>query len=1133
MKIKTILLVLMAVITVLPLHSEYKQAVGTNSTGGYPVAYTIYIPGEKVDNGWTAARIIKVPYLEPEDYQKNVIYVKTKTKIGIDGKTNSIYSSTLMTDLNDLGIKGVRTPFVRNEGDISLAPEPYGVDRILEIRYESDVDPYDVCRRLIENPEVEYAVPVFKRYATYTPNDPSIGKQWWINNMKLKDAWDITMGSEDIVIAIVDSGTDWKHVDLNSNIWVNPKEIPDNNIDDDGNGKIDDVRGWDFVGNISMSEIGQGRWKEDNDPRNTGTSSNNTHGTHVGGCASASTDNNKGIAGTGFKTKIMPVKCATDQNIRGIYRGYEGITYAANLGADIINCSWSGPGYSPAEQDVINNAVAKGSVVIVAAGNDASLIDNGGHFPAGYNNVVCVGATRSNNRRASFTNWGILTTVYAPGQSIYSTMPNNKYSSQSGTSMASPITAGVAALIKAVHPDWTPKQIAHQLRSTSDDVVATSPDLRPYFYGRVNAQKAVDYNRSGRPSIPGIAISNVVIGNHDALTDYDPAIIILDVTNYLSMATSVKLTVEPQNNYIGVNTNTVNVGTLNQMQTKKVSLSVELLETNPWYIGYANVIVKIEATNYVDYQLVKIPVKITSKNRYSSIGAMPEVYVPQWMGASSPTQSSVWAVGFGGLFGNNGGYMRVLGATTSGKAISNEYAYCVYAADANTAWVGTAARNGTSATVRKTTNAGSQWQAVSVSTITTFINAIHFYNDMKGVFIGDPKNGKWGIGTTNNGGQNWNYPQTVPSPLADEAGLAGCASFVGSTIWFGTNKGRIIRSTNEGRTWNATQIQGAGQIWAVAILDKNNGLAVYSDEGSEDKYIASTTNGGTTWQKNKYDFTKNKLNPVHFYTSPIAEKIYMLCSNGEIFSTESNGATWEPVLTMYHGATNIGAAVDYPTSKMRYWDIGQSIGFLDFTYIPADIVKTIELLSDTIINFDTVTVNKFRLRAATIKNTGNVPIKITPSIIPDAGVDTGEFTINAFNNDTVEPDKTLSVRVKFIPAEAGQRTAVLKINSDAEPNEITVNLVGVGKEPVSVSELEDLPSEVVIAPNPASNEFTLTGNDKPFTKIRIVDLNGNFVKSFTGLSVTKFDISDLSAGSYFIILSDGQKNYIRKLTVVR
>ncbi len=1132
MKIKILLFVLVVFFTAFPLRSEYK-AISTNTTGGYPVAYTIYIPGEKVENGWTLAKIIQVPYLDEDDYFPNLIYVKTKSKTVINKTTNSIYSSTLMTDLNDLGIKQVRLPFAGPEGDSPLSSEPFGVDRILEIRYDNDVDPYDVCRRLIENPEVEYAVPVFKRYSTYTPNDPKIGSQWAINNIKLKDAWDITKGSEEVVVAIVDSGTDWKHVDLSDNIWINPGEIPDNNIDDDKNGKIDDVRGWDFVGNIGMSEIGSGQWKEDNDPRNTGTTSNNTHGTHVAGCAAATTDNKTGIAAPGFKAKILPVKCATDQHIRGIYRGYEGITYAANLGADIINCSWSGPGYSPAEQDVINNAVAKGSVVIVAAGNDGSLIDNGGHFPAAYNNVVCVGASRSNNRRASFSNWGILTSVYAPGASILSTMPNNKYSSQSGTSMASPVTAGVAALVKAVHPDWTPKQIAHQIRSTSDDVVSTSPDLRPYFYGRINAHKAVDYNRPGGPTIPGIAISNIIIGNHDALTDYDPAIVVFDVTNYLAQAHNVVLTIEPQNNFIGVNTNTINVGTLNQMQTKQVSISVELLETNPWYVGYASVIVKIEATDYTDYQLVKIPVKITSKNRYSSIGSMPDVYVPQWMAASSPAQSNLWAVGFGGLFGNNGGFLRVFGANTSARALSSEYAYCVYASDANTAWIGTAARNGTSATIRKTTNAGVQWQAVPVSTITTFLNAIHFYNESKGVFLGDPKNGKWGIGITNNGGQTWSHPQTMPPPLADEAGLAGCASFVGSAIWFGTNKGRIIRSTNEGRTWNATQIEDAEQIWAVAILDDKNGLAVYSEAGSEDKFIASTTNGGSTWQKNKYDFTKNKLNPIHFYTSPIAGRIFMLCSNGEIFSTKSNGATWEPVLSMYHGATDIGAAVDYPVSKMRFWDIGQSIGFLDFTYIPANIVKTIELISDTIINFDTVTVNKFRLRAATIKNTGNVPIKITPSVVPDAGIGADEFTISAFNNDTVEPDKTLSVRVKFIPAQPGQRTAVLKINSDAEPNEISVNLIGVGQEPVSVSEFDDLPDEIIIAPNPADNEFTLTGNKVLYSGIRIIDLNGNTVKSFNNTTARKYDISDLPTGTYFIVLTVEHKNYLRKLTVIR
>jgi len=570
-----------------------------------------------------------------------------------------------------------------------------------------------------------------------------------------------------------------------------------------------------------------------------------------------------------------------------------------------------------------------------------------------------------------------------------------------------------------------------------------------------------------------------------------------------------------------------------QMQTKKVGLAVQLLETNPWYVGYANVIVTIKATGYTDYQLVKIPVRIKSKNKYASLGTLPEAYVPQWMGASSPERDILWAVGYGGLFGNNGGYFRAYGSTTSGKAISNEYAFCVDAIDANTAWVGTSKVNGTSSNIRKTVNGGQSWSAVSVKTITNFVNTIHFYDQNKGVFTGDPKNGKWGIGLTNNSGQTWKQPTIMPPPLQDENGLAGCGAYVGSSIWFGTNKGRVIVSRDEGKTWNATQILNAGQIWAVAILDDKHGMAVYSDTGSTDKYIATTTNGGVSWTKNVYDFSKNLLDPVYFYTNPKAGRIYMLCSGGEIYSSKSYGKSWEPVLSMYHGSTKIGAATDVPISKMRMWDLGESIGRLDFTYTPVDVIKTLELISNDTLFFDSVQVNKFRLRAATFKNTGNVPIQINPSIVPDPGVSADEFKIYAFNNDMVDPGNTISVRVKFVPEQAGQRSAVLKIHSDAEPPEFNISLLGFGKEPVSVNDIDELPSDIVVSPNPASDFININLNGLNFDKILLIDINGRILQQFEARTDPVLDVSSVNAGLYYLIFQSKEKTFYKKIMISR
>ena len=315
------------------------------------------------------------------------------------------------------------------------------------------------------------------------------------------NAWDITKGSTDIVIGIVDTGVDYFHEDIGANDWLNPGEILNNGVDDEGNGYIDDVYGWDFVGDIKIMEAINKQWKEDADPRNA----NQTHGTHVAGCASAVTNNQKGIAGTGYNCKIMSIKCASDKgNVNGIWRGYDGIVYAADNGAHIINCSWGGSGSSPVEQEVINYAVNKGSVVVVAAGNDGNNIDKRIAFPACYQNVLCVGATTQADTLAYFSNRGRLVTVYAPGEQILSTLPGHLYGKESGTSMASPIVAGIAGLVLSSHQDWitnspTPadrvKRVIHQIRSTSDkfyELTKTTDTLYEERYAF-----AVDYNRTG------------------------------------------------------------------------------------------------------------------------------------------------------------------------------------------------------------------------------------------------------------------------------------------------------------------------------------------------------------------------------------------------------------------------------------------------------------------------------------------------------------------------------------------------------------------------------------------------------------------------------------------------------------
>ena len=323
----------------LPTLNPALQIAPSPQVSKYKTAYTIRVnPPSVSDSFKAAATIYNIPQLPAKYYLPNSIHIKTKSRVYFDREMNVIHSSTLMSGLKDYNLQQIRAPFIFGGGDSPLEADPFGIDRILEISYSSPVDPYDVCRDLMKNPEVEYAVPVFIYEAyDFVPNDPSLTSQWHVDNIQMKKAWDITKGDKDIIIGIVDSGVDWVHVDLSGNIYVNPNEIPNNGIDDDKNGYVDDVHGWDFVGNVSQNEAVSGTYRPDNDPKNYGTGADNIHGTHVAGCASAVSNNNIGIASPGFNCTILPVKCASDQNIQGIFRGYEGIAYASKMGAHIIN----------------------------------------------------------------------------------------------------------------------------------------------------------------------------------------------------------------------------------------------------------------------------------------------------------------------------------------------------------------------------------------------------------------------------------------------------------------------------------------------------------------------------------------------------------------------------------------------------------------------------------------------------------------------------------------------------------------------------------------------------------------------------------------------------------------------------
>ena len=339
---------------------------------------------------------------------------------------------------------------------------------------------------LVEAVEYNYLRPTLAD--AVVPNDPKYPEQWSLPLMKLPQAWAIEKGNRNVVIAVIDSGIDYRHHDLAPKAWINPNEIPENGLDDDGNGYIDDVYGWDFTDAPNIQAEGD-YLEGDNEPIDE-----SGHGTHVAGIAGAMPNNGIGIAGVAWKCPLMAIRAGL--SLGGSSRMQDddsasAIVYAADNGASVINMSWGSERRSFVIQDAIDYAYAQGAVLVAAAGNSQKPA---AIFPAAYRKVIAVASTEQNQQRFYQSNFGASIDIGAPGNVILSTQIDNQYRLLTGTSMASPHVAGVAALLLAKRPALTHEEVRHILINTADPVhQEDSDELDEKFVGAgtVNAERAL------------------------------------------------------------------------------------------------------------------------------------------------------------------------------------------------------------------------------------------------------------------------------------------------------------------------------------------------------------------------------------------------------------------------------------------------------------------------------------------------------------------------------------------------------------------------------------------------------------------------------------------------------------------
>lgn len=430
---------------------------------------------------------------KPKQYLPGQIIVKYKNSLGAIEKNSALsdFSSKYRIEKIEKAFPNKQFNPNLKSGEVNLASVA-----VLTVPLTTDIEL--LAKQISADPIIEYAEPNYLVAMDAVPNDPLYSQLQHLPQVKAPQAWEISKGDTSVVIAIIDTGVDWDHPDLAGAIWRNPVEISDNGIDDDGNGFIDDVRGWDFVTGVTSGGYpGEDLNITDNNPMDF-----NGHGTHVAGIAAGITNNSVGIASLVWSAKIMPIRIGyhtADGNGSGsILWMAQAFAYAADNGANVANLSF-GTGDGTLVNDAARYAHIKGVVVCNSAGNGNA---EGVGALGATSFALSVASVNESDVRASYSNFGVDVDVSAPGgdalgilstvvhpSSFYS---NNLYTRFSGTSMATPLVASLAGLIKAHNPSMNPAQIIFQILGTADNIYSINPAyVGKLGSGRINAYRAL------------------------------------------------------------------------------------------------------------------------------------------------------------------------------------------------------------------------------------------------------------------------------------------------------------------------------------------------------------------------------------------------------------------------------------------------------------------------------------------------------------------------------------------------------------------------------------------------------------------------------------------------------------------
>jgi subtilisin family serine protease len=705
------------------------------------------------------------------------------------------------------------------------------LQRTLRVDF-SEIDEIEsLLKELSDNPDIEYAEPVPLFHTSYVEPDDTyynktlsdgngyVNSSWHLNLINAADAWMVTEGDPAIVVAVIDNA-----------IWIDHPDLTE---------KI-----------VKSFDVADG----DNNPNPPALNSSWSHGTHVAGLVAASTGNGKGVASIGKNISLMAIKAANDneENPRNITSAIEGIIWAADNGAHIINMSFGTTETSRSLQEAVYYAYNKGCILVAAAGNDKKDQNN---YPAAFEPVISVASCDENKSKSSFSNFGNWVDIMAPGGqssnpsfsmlSTYCGASNvtafgveANYSITKGTSMATPVTSGVCGLLLSINPYLTSNKVLEILQNTAENVDDINSDyIGKLGAGIINAYGSVQAAESTTADL----VANFTV-----------------TKNILKEGNSIQF-------------NDTSTGSV-------TSWNWEFEGGTPATSTDKNPIVKYDAVGTFYVKLTVSDGTNTSyeeKNAFIIVSGAGSNWIEQHLDVSEGKgvyfidivdEETVWAMTIDEITGKA---TKEFSVTTNGGTIwkagniniDSKYEPCgISAIDGLTAWLIAFNTTENGGKIFKTSDSGESWTiqpTASFSSANSFPNVIKMFNQNEGVCIGDPIDDKFEIYTTSNGGENWNLinPNNIPNILSGEAGWTKIFSSIGDNIWFGTNKGRIFCSKNKGVSWEAFST-GASDINSISFADENNGIILCYTPWKAQK----TINGGKTWE----DINYLSANPLIF-----------------------------------------------------------------------------------------------------------------------------------------------------------------------------------------------------------------------------------------------------------------------------